>query len=101
MKLEITQSKIVELATEKGFKGLNHLWFDNNTLDDQQWFLECCKIQKWLREEHGIDVLVVPAIKERPYKPLILNDNEMAALGCFTQYEQALERGLYESLKLI
>lgn len=59
-------------------------------------------LQKWIREEKNVDVFVVPAIKEEHYEWLINGEGfEMECDEAFGTYEEALENGLYESLKLI
>jgi len=64
-------------------------------------------LQKWLREEHGVDVIILLAntsrhcyigeiwqtIKNEPVHSLNLSDSGT--------YEEALEKGLQEALKLI
>lgn len=59
-------------------------------------------LQKWLREEKNINVFVVPAIKEEHYEWLIKYDYyEKECDEAFGKYEEALEKGLQEALKLI
>jgi hypothetical protein len=59
-------------------------------------------LQKWLREELGINVFIVPALKEGHYEWLIMDDNE-TTFECdeaFTIYEDALEEGLKKAINL-
>ena len=58
-------------------------------------------LQRWLREKHEIFVTVVPYVKEAKLMwttYLHLRDKDFQA---WSTYEQALEQGLFESLKLI
>lgn len=64
-------------------------------------------LQKWLRDEHGVDIIILLAntnrhcyigeiwqtIKNKPVHSLNLSDSDT--------YEEALEKGLQEALKLI
>ncbi|MGK0464836.1 hypothetical protein [Clostridium sp.] len=65
-------------------------------------------LQKWLREVHDLDVYVIPngsrdkSINKRLYHPQIwVRDKYQTELHSKHTYEQALEKGLIESLKLI
>jgi hypothetical protein len=101
--MDSTQSKIVELATEKGYNELNHLWFDNNILNPLDWFLECCKLQKWLRETYNTDVIPL-FINHNNYGISIFKNNIEVFFIKITMnwsYEESLEVGLQEALKLI
>lgn len=75
------------------------------------------KLQKWLREEHDIYVTPVPNFKDKfgqhhsgiVYKKesnvidsfVLKDDTEFKNLKLFDTYEQALEEGLQQALKLI
>jgi hypothetical protein len=67
-------------------------------------------LQKWLREKHGIHILVEPSCEKVPkYLLKLYDDNNLdeckfvADYGClwYDSYEEALEIGLQEALKLI
>ena len=59
-------------------------------------------LQKWLREVHGIDVLVDKGVLCDKYSYEIYHKNDMLdSEYVFKTYEEALEIGLYKSLKLI
>jgi len=58
------QSELVELATDKGYKGLNNLWFDKNNLSEPHWYVELCLMRKWLWEEHDRHIMVEPVLDE-------------------------------------
>ena len=65
-------------------------------------------LQKWLRDEHDIDVYIIPngmrdkGINDRLYHPqLWVKDLYQTELHSKKTYEQALEQGLINGLKLI
>jgi len=59
-------------------------------------------LQKWLREKHSIDVLVDKGFLCDNYSHEIYHKNDMfESEYIFKTYEKALEKGLYEALKLI
>lgn len=60
-------------------------------------------LQKWLREVHGIDVLVDVEyyLKGRRYICNIFSFKEDLTLDSFNTYKETLEAGLQEALKLI
>ena len=65
-------------------------------------------LQKWLRDEHDIDVYIIPNgmrdknINDRLYHPqLWVKDLYQTELHSKNTYEQALEQGLINALKLI
>ena len=62
-------------------------------------------LQKWLREEHNIDVAILPwkdhcvdVNDKHTYRPMIY---KVKTFGEYATYEDALEVGLLEALKLI
>lgn len=122
MKDELIQFETAVLAKEKGFNEKCNFFFnagsrwklqEDNILRqcDEEDIIECPSqslLQKWLREVHNIHVNCYPwyspQIKDIAYSytigkkgegTLINNDEE------FKTYEQALEKGLEEGLKLI
>ena len=56
-------------------------------------------LQKWLREEHNIFIYCMPNRQQNSIK-WTNNFNNREGIH-FNTYEQALEKGLFESLKLI
>ena len=65
-------------------------------------------LQHWLREVHDLDVYVIPngsrdkSINKRLYHPQIwVKDKYQTELHSKYSYEDALEKGLQEALKLI
>jgi len=65
-------------------------------------------LQKWLREVHGIEVIPSPYSKRKSYGCEVYHYTEKnengyvpIELGSFKTYEEALEEGLQEGLKLI
>jgi len=50
--------KIVNLATQKGYDKFHPQWFENNKLEPKTELLEMVLLQKWIREEHHIDIIV-------------------------------------------
>lgn len=62
-------------------------------------------LQKWLREVHNIDVWAVPFINDKTYTFVIFKSKldimESQGVLEFNTYEEALEVGLQEALKLI
>lgn len=106
------------LAKEKGFKlplsSANNYWIkDGSRIASYEWFnLEDFMdyidaptqslLQKWLREEHNIDVLVDKGFLCDNYSYEIYHKNDMIdSEYIFKTFEKALEAGLYEALKLI
>ena len=59
-------------------------------------------LQKWLREVHNIGVYVLPYSENlgKKHYEVIVNNTMTYSLGCVS-YEEALEVGLQEALKLI
>ncbi|GAG03847.1 unnamed protein product [marine sediment metagenome] len=61
-------------------------------------------LQRWLREEHFIDVFVIDSIKENHYDWEIKLEDYKAKLECdqyYLHYELALEAGLKKALTII
>ncbi len=69
-------------------------------LKNKEYYL--WELQKWLREEHSIDVLVDKGFLSNKYSYEVLYKNDMLdSEYVFKTYEEALGKGLYEALKLI
>lgn len=67
-------------------------------------------LQKWLRDEHDLEAYVIPnhyykdgkLVKQyRAWKPTKTGQEMISRDTFFNTYEQALEKGLQEALKLI
>jgi predicted transcriptional regulator len=63
-------------------------------------------LQKWLREKHNIHVWLIPAEVDKTYRAYVsfgikLDLLENLRTKSFFNYEEALEDGLQEALKLI
>ena len=121
--------KTAELAKDKGFNILCKFSYDsdgglqtNEPLNkEDKCFLNKCDVcysaptqgllQKWLREVHGINIVVAPS--HECFNILFISEydkiedqNEYAVLNGlefkdFKTYEGALEVGLFEALKLV
>ena len=125
MKEELISLKTVKLAKEKGFDFTALLYRDSNTLqfalnwkarleynsvfENPEQKSNLIKLptqsllQKWLREKYNIIVFVapvIPLIGDYAYTIATRPSNEINA-GIYASYEETLERGLFEALKLI
>lgn len=91
----------LKLAKAKGYKpeftvSLEQIEIDSQfgaDYPEEGRYITLCLVQKWLREEKGIDVLVRMDDGDR-YR----TDNSTALQS---SYEKALLQGIYEALKLI
>jgi hypothetical protein len=123
---QLISFETAKLAKSKGFNESGILWlfyeengrmwnceYDNGDKD-----YRCCTqnfLQKWLRDEHNLHVLpyIMTAVDLKDYTFTIIKPRENGILGCdelltkensllkFEKYEEALEKGLQEALKLI
>jgi hypothetical protein len=138
MRDQVVSFETAKLAKEKGFKIPSHSYYfedgefkefkiddvyscDNNTKYFETYSAPTQSIlQKWLREEYGIHLVIIPTITSdwtfKTVKVLSKLDNDVIA-GVksvsdlppykdvhgvdFQSYEDALEAGLRESLKSI
>lgn len=124
MKDKLVNLKVAKLAKEKKFS-----WGCNNTFDevygDNSGKLvpsydinEYCNkygktdtyitrptqslLQKWLREKHNIHMYVIPNEDYTKYKVYVYqNSYRTVEYKYYNTYEQALEKGLEQGLKLI
>jgi hypothetical protein len=115
-----------KLAKEKGFneKVINHygsgytpclndngIFMDdvcNSEIDPYEFSAPTQSVlQRWLRDEHNIDVWSQPFVRnqslpDESYSYFIYKDGDWVNDGCdCLDFEEALEKGLIESLKLI
>lgn len=85
---------------------------DMGELEQVLYYLWLCELQKWLREVHKIDIMIMPW-EEEPgcivtYQYHVLSDHsdekyddKYILENNYDTYEKSLEIGLQESLKLI
>lgn len=101
----IKQYNLRKLAIRKGFNLVPSLEFKN--VSQYHYYIWMCKLQKWLREVHEIhtelDVHSASKPEKFTYSVSILPKSygTWIRIGEFLTYEEALEKGLYEALKLI
>lgn len=117
MEDEFITFEIAKLAKEKGFvlkTGINYysdkendmaMSYDLNNINHYPCETQSL-LQRWLREKHNLDVIVLPKLKDlgKFYGGYVdKNDQQINhSYGSnFKTYEEALEEGLYEALKLI
>lgn len=102
------------LAKEKGFNEvcLNNYALDGNSYDRKPVGLSAptqSLLQDWLREKHNIYIVILPTINMCWAFKIINIGNENIELPPYdgvdaydySVYEEALEAGLFEGLKLI
>lgn len=106
------KGELVSFAKEKEFIGKYHLGdcfpiedYDFSNLEDH-WYLWMCELQKWLRENHGIHINVdfgigwghqlIPV----GWSGERFSEKFIDGRGWDT-YEEALEEGLRQGLKLL
>jgi len=60
-------------------------------------------LQRWLRNNHNIDIWIVPFISKEPkqFEGFYWNRGDVINVGKHSSYEKALEAVLFETLKLI
>lgn len=88
------KKKLVILAKEKQYFSFHSI----NKEVGNGWYIELCLLQKWLREVHKINVYCIPSdFEEGAWYNNIASHNPVF-IGT---YEEALEIGLQEALKLI
>lgn len=86
-----------EVENNRTFSDAYNLPNYHNSYDDRFSAPTQSLLQKWLREVHNIDVRV--ANKYRYYH--LVKDQQYFDRTTYDTYEQALEAGLLEALKLI
>ena len=120
MEEKLVSFSTAKLAKEKGFDISTNKYWCNYYTDEpfNKWKLLPTEelsissmefaaptqslLQKWLREVHGIDVLVDKGFLCDNYSHEIYHKNDMfESEYIFKTFEKALEKGLYEGLKLI
>jgi len=123
MKEQLIEFNTAKLAQEKGFDVVSYLKCNFDLIENSNfksdgkssWYLDITQslLQKWLREVHNIEVEVYREVNfadECYYDTYCVDvyNNKLSFLSkdyTFTEgidtYEQALEQGLLEGLKLI
>ena len=115
------KQELVQLAKDKGFEAtfVYDKPFIYSSKEPLRWLFWMTELQKWLREVHNIHIEIYSITTKINGYYIVLrgigfelnldNDKQgnwypiMEGLGykVFNTYEQALEVGLFESLKLI
>ena len=127
MKDELTSSETAKLAKEKGFNWSTYKCYDvetDNICNSNQEYPENVYsrvgnisaptqslLQRWLREEHTIHISIEPnytiSLGKKSYHFIVkvftgrYQDIEYQSIGQHKTYEEVLEVGLFEALKLI
>lgn len=97
------KEELIKQSEEKGFISRDRLV----KVNESYYYLWMCELQKWLRDKHNIDVqapcIRFNSLKVKGYQYAITSDNyqQFTQEGDYNTYEQALEQGLIEGLKLI
>ncbi len=122
---QLISFETAKLAKEKGFKNilLNSFYRTNGNFEKSQneydfndrnpWPCELYAaptqslLQKWLREKHGIDIIIKPWTGDKSGEKVyaaditIFGTNKYIKCKKQSTYEKALEQGLIKALKLI
>lgn len=113
MNEQIISFETAKLAKEKGFDlksqwlELNLLDINGNTVNEFSASQICLPtqalLQKWLREVHNIHVVVIPHkfSDHYEYRYTLAFVVEGLVSDMYNSYEEALDQGLLEALKLI
>lgn len=126
MEEQLISFETAKLAKEKGFKVKCNLYYSKSGAIKQRAIKEVrieaptqSFLQKWLREEHKLEICVFKAVtRSEEYYITMLSDFNSGYMDFkyieegvfivdqkyftdFPSYEEALEKGLYEALKLI
>jgi len=129
MKEELVEFETAKLAKEKGFNELVENYFEITTIS-KPISENTCKfqninglksgnlasrptqslLQKWIREKNDIHIVVLPNSEKQFFYEVFRNfelpfeSEELYSVlsgRVYNTYEEALEKGLYEALKLI
>jgi hypothetical protein len=116
MKEQLITFETAKLAKEKGFFYKGMMYRKGGTLSDGKGFMSNLDVysaptqsllQKWLRDVHNIDVWAQPFVRntslpDESYSYFLYKDGVWKNDGVdFLDFEEALEKGLQEALKLI
>ena len=113
------KENIISLAKEKGFISTIQLaWYDDNKeIAELYWLFWLTECQKWLRDVQLIDVLILPqsqsaldplplyffaieSYRDDKWEELYNTTNENTLMH-YISYEEALQSGIEESLRLL
>ena len=101
------QEQLVKLAKEKHFEGLFKKEWEYNTKESLRYYFWMCELQKWLREKYKLVVIISYQYEfdSTPYSYWIYKKYNSLPINQWIDdlktYEEALELGLLEALKLI
>ena len=121
MKQQIVSFETAKSAKEKGFKihcrnyydpEIKELYenedFPYNSYNDSLFAPTQSLLQKWLREQHGVHIIIEPEIMNGEllyYKNDIMQEKDLELVTNpireFKTYEEALEDALYKSLTIL
>ena len=105
---KLKDNKLIKQSADKGFVSRDYIV----EVNEDYYYLWMCELQKWLREEHNIYIqpsLEMIVLDSPVYVVSIFIKNDKSEFGItrmsyttgFRSYEDALEAGLYQGLKLI
>ena len=113
MKERLISFETAKLAKEKGFnidnvKLIYSFKIENEEYKSSQYGITQSLLQKWLREEHDIWV-IISLLTDAPYPSYCMIElmystpfkHIKTGYPKFYNYEESLEKGLFEALKLI
>lgn len=116
---ELVSFETAKLAKEKGFKHNSKCYggngeilenIENHNNNIMQRFRYAAPtqslLQKWLRKKHNIHIWLIPSEIDKTYRAYVgygikLDLLENSFTQSFETYEETLEKGLQEALKLI
>ncbi len=107
MKEQLISFETAVLAREKGFRefsaDFDYMNRYKNSSQVDKWLPTQSFLQKWLRDIHGIHVNCIFSnrIDIRGYFYGVIESKDAENNHVYTHYEDALEAGLVEALKLI
>jgi hypothetical protein len=107
MKNELITYATAKLAIEKGCDLILFKFIYNKSgkLVREGDIMDHCTqslLQKWLREEHNIHIMIFPSLDLTEYYVDVVSKEDRTFIDTpHNTYEEALEQGLVEALKLI
>lgn len=98
--MSVVKNELTEKACGLGFESYFGLMISVNTKCYHLWLAD---LQKWLREEHKINVICsLDSYSKNKYSVTIyVGYEDKGGLRVFNTYEEALEEGLKRALELI
>lgn len=108
-KINTNQSVLVNLCEDLGYNHFHPDYFKNNELDKDTWLMEMTLLQKWLRDNHNVHVLIDcnasgwfwELYKTNGTSISSFEDAGPNAAGQWDTYEESLEVGLIEAIEII